>query len=84
MVPGHDISAICFRESRQTRFLLPRLTCYRLSSTDLGAAVGNSVLSAIPRTREEYADVPRGFLGSLKYVSGGSLGPPPQQNSRNG
>ncbi|WP_163602749.1 substrate-binding domain-containing protein, partial [Klebsiella pneumoniae] len=34
--PGRDIAVIGFRESTQSRFLSPTLTCFRISLRDLG------------------------------------------------
>ncbi|MFV0476057.1 MAG: substrate-binding domain-containing protein, partial [Pikeienuella sp.] len=78
LIPGRDIAVVCFRESRQARFLTPRLTCYGLSPREVGQALGRSVLSALPRTREAYAHIPRGLVWPMTFVPGETLiGPPP-------
>ena len=59
LLPGRDIAVIGFRESPQSRFLSPTLTCFRMSLRDLGIALGESLLASMPA----YADIyPQGLV----------------------
>lgn len=60
--PGHDIAVIGFRESPQSRFLSPALTCFRISLSDLGVAVGESLLASMPAYAEVY---PQGIVRKI-------------------
>ena len=59
MRPGRDIAVIGFRESPQSRFLSPTLTCFRMSLRDLGMALGESLLASMPAYAETY---PQGIV----------------------
>ncbi len=60
--PGRDIAVIGFREEPQARFLSPTLTCFRLSLRDLGIALGESLLAALPA----YAGIyPQGIVHKI-------------------
>ena len=41
---GRDIAVVGFRESPQSRFLSPTLTCFRISLQALGISVAESLL----------------------------------------
>ena len=56
VVPGRDIAIIGFRESPQTRFLSPRLTCFDTSLKDLGVALAETLLSQMPTFQADYKD----------------------------
>lgn len=59
LVPGRDMAIIGFRESLVAKFLSPSLTCFRISLRDLGTALGESLLAAMP----PYADIyPQGIV----------------------
>lgn len=72
VLPGRDIAVIGFRESPQSRFLSPTLTCFRMSLRDLGIALGESLLASMPA----YADIyPQGIVHKiwpLELVAGES------------
>ncbi|WDR04769.1 LacI family DNA-binding transcriptional regulator [Devosia rhodophyticola] len=51
---GTDIAVVGFRESPQSRFLSPTLTCFRLSLRDLGIAVAESLLATMPEYQAQY------------------------------
>jgi DNA-binding LacI/PurR family transcriptional regulator len=54
LVPGRDIAVVGFRDEPTTRFLTPSLTCFRLSLTDLGVALGHALLAQIPRFQSKF------------------------------
>jgi DNA-binding LacI/PurR family transcriptional regulator len=60
--PGRDIAVIGFRESPQSRFLSPTLTCFRISLRDLGVALGESLLASMPAYAEIY---PQGIVHKI-------------------
>ncbi len=57
--PGRDLAIIGFRDSPLTNFLMPRLTCFRLSLRDLGIGLGESLLASMPAFADIY---PRGMV----------------------
>ncbi len=74
--PGRDIAVVGFRESPQSRFLSPTLTCFRMSLRDLGIALGESLLASMPAYAETY---PQGLvqrIWPLELVPGESDAPP--------
>jgi DNA-binding LacI/PurR family transcriptional regulator len=52
-IPGRDI-AVIGRDSPNTRYLSPRLTCFHLNLRDLGMAIGEALLSAMPAYRSDF------------------------------
>lgn len=62
MVPGRDMAVIGFRESPLARFLNPALTCFRMSLRDLGIALGESLLAAMPAYSHIY---PHGVVNRI-------------------
>lgn len=60
--PGRDIAVIGFRESPQSRFLSPTLTCFRISLRDLGVSLGESLLASMPAYAEIY---PQGIVHKI-------------------
>jgi DNA-binding LacI/PurR family transcriptional regulator len=75
VTPGVDLSVIGFRDSPLAQFLLPRLTCFRLSLRDLGISLGEALLAAMPAYAEQY---PQGIVNKIwpmELVSGESDGP---------
>lgn len=71
-LPGRDIAVIGFRESPQTRFLVPKLTSFRTSLRELGAALGETLLAQMPNFRESYAERPSTLVWPLTLVPGES------------
>ena len=72
--PGTDLAVISFRESPLSRFLSPALTCFRFSLRDLGIALGESLLAAMPAYAERY---PQGIvrrIWPMELVQGESDG----------
>jgi DNA-binding LacI/PurR family transcriptional regulator len=60
--PGKDLAIIGFRESPQSRFLSPTLTCFRMSPRDLGGALAEALLASMPA----YADLyPQGIVRKI-------------------
>ncbi|MDV3250403.1 LacI family DNA-binding transcriptional regulator [Devosia sp. BK] len=51
---GRDLAVIGFRENPVSRYMSPRLTCFRLSLTGLGAAIGEALLATMPAYAEAY------------------------------
>ena len=52
-MPGRDI-ALIGRDSPTTRYLIPRLTSFHLNLHDLGVALGDALLAAMPAFRSDY------------------------------
>ena len=52
--PGRDLAIIGFRENPVSRFMSPRLTCFRLSLRDLGIALGEALLATMPAYADAY------------------------------
>ncbi len=48
LVPGRDLAIIGFRQSPQSRFLSPALTCFRFSLFDLGRRLAEGLLASMP------------------------------------
>lgn len=53
LVPGKNF-AIIGRDSPQAHYLVPKLTCFRLSLRDLGIALAESLLATMPDYAETY------------------------------
>lgn len=53
LVPGKNF-AIIGRDSPQAHYLVPKLTCFRLSLRDLGIALAESLLATMPGYAETY------------------------------
>lgn len=70
--PGRDIAVIGFRESPQSRFLSPTLTCFRMSLRDLGIALGETLLGATPAYAGTYPVDATGKIWPLQLVAGES------------
>ncbi|MEO5807443.1 substrate-binding domain-containing protein [Devosia sp.] len=69
---GRDIAVIGFRESPQSRFLSPTLTCFRLSLQALGIAVAESLLATMPEFQALYPQGEVHMLWPLELVEGES------------
>ena len=72
LLPGRDLAIIGFRESAQTRFLVPSLTCFRTSLSDIGVALGEMLLSQMPEFSSNYPDWPTTRIWPLDLVEGDS------------
>ncbi|GHA18664.1 LacI family transcriptional regulator [Devosia pacifica] len=75
LVPGNDLSIISFRESPISRFLSPRLTCFRLSLRELGVALGEALLASMPKYAEHYPQGVVQRVWPMEMVVGESDGP---------
>lgn len=75
--PGRDIAVIGFRESTQSRFLSPTLTCFRLSLRDLGIKLAETLLSTMPAFENNYPAVKSGIIWPMELVVGESDRPAP-------
>lgn len=53
LVPGKNF-AIIGRDSPQAHFLVPKLTCFRLSLRDLGISLAEALLATMPEHRQTY------------------------------
>lgn len=69
--PGTDIAVIGFRNNPQARFLSPRLSSYNLSLTDLGKALGETLLSLMPSQDKPPPD-PITLIWPMRYNEGAS------------
>jgi DNA-binding LacI/PurR family transcriptional regulator len=74
--PGAELAVIGFRDSPLTRHLVPKLTCFTTSLKDLGIALGETLLSRVPRFKDDYADVPLERIWPLDLLPGDSDPPP--------
>jgi DNA-binding LacI/PurR family transcriptional regulator len=72
LTPGRDIAVIGFRESPQTRFLTPRLTCFTTSLRDLGVALAETLLSQMPAFQAQYPDWPPQRIWPMTLLPGDS------------
>ncbi len=54
LTPGRDMAIIGFRQSPQSRFLSPALTCFRLSLFDLGRRLAEGLLATMPAFRDDH------------------------------
>ncbi|CAN7383430.1 substrate-binding domain-containing protein [Rhizobium sp. LjRoot254] len=82
--PGRDIAVVGFRDEPTTRFLMPTLTCFKLSLTELGVAVGRALMAQIPRFQDEF---PGGLVQArhplmLQAGESDSCSPPPDRRTR--
>ncbi|WFU51496.1 substrate-binding domain-containing protein [Sinorhizobium terangae] len=71
MKPGRDI-AVIGRYSPHAHFLSPPLTCFRLSLRDLGIALAETLLSAMPAFKDHYPDAPANEVWPMELVEGES------------
>jgi len=78
--PGRDLAIIAERESPVGRFLLPRLTCFRLDPIAVGQMLGKMLLSQLPAFADLYSDVPTTKIWPMELVEGES-DPPPEKQS---
>ncbi|MCA1440045.1 substrate-binding domain-containing protein [Ensifer sp. IC4062] len=69
--PGRDI-AVIGRYSPHAHFLSPPLTCFRLSLRDLGIALAETLLSAMPAFSDHYPDAPVNRVWPMELVEGES------------
>ncbi|THK36130.1 LacI family DNA-binding transcriptional regulator [Ensifer sp. MPMI2T] len=69
--PGRDI-AVIGRYSPHAHFLSPPLTCFRLSLRDLGIALAETLLSAMPAFKDHYPDAPANKVWPMELVEGES------------
>ncbi len=74
--PGRDLAVIAERESPVGRFLLPRLTCFRLDLGALGQQIGETLLSAMPAYRSLYPGAAQELAWPLELAPGESDPPP--------
>ncbi|TPW31115.1 LacI family DNA-binding transcriptional regulator [Martelella alba] len=72
LVPGSDLAIIAERESPVGRFLLPRVTCFRLDAEAVGTRLGESLLATLPAFAEEYAGTPQQIVWPMVLVEGES------------
>ncbi|WP_288194746.1 LacI family DNA-binding transcriptional regulator [uncultured Phyllobacterium sp.] len=70
--PGRDIAVIGFRESTQSRFLSPTLTCFRISLRDLGIKLAESLLSTMPAYEDHYPQERVQLVWPLQLIPGES------------
>ncbi|MEF2071124.1 LacI family DNA-binding transcriptional regulator [Consotaella aegiceratis] len=82
--PGRDLAIIAERESPVGRFLLPRLTCFRVAVHDLGLQLGETLLSTIPAYRHLYPEAPRELVWPLELVEGESDPPLVSESGKDG
>lgn len=69
--PGEAI-AVIGRDSPQAHFLVPKLTCFRLSLRDLGITLAESLLATMPDYAQHYPVGTVRKLIRLELVDGGS------------
>jgi len=71
--PGRDI-AVIGRQSPHAHFLSPRLTCFQLSLRDLGEALAEAMLAAMPDYAEAYPQGVTRKVWPMELVEGESDG----------
>ncbi len=69
---GRDLAVIGFRENPMSRFMSPRLTCFRLSLHDIGRALAEALLASMPAYAEAYPLGTVQRVWPLELVSGES------------
>lgn len=72
VIPGRDIAITAFRENPQTGFLSPSLSSFWLSLRDLGIALGEALLAAMPAYREIYPLRPTHAIWPMVFREGES------------
>lgn len=78
LMPGRDMAVVGFRDEPSIRFLVPSLTCFRLSLRSLGQMVGTALLAQIPRFQAQFPQGRVQHLLKLDLKPGESdLHPPP-------
>jgi DNA-binding LacI/PurR family transcriptional regulator len=77
MRPGRDLSVIGLRESPQSRSLMPRLTCFRISLIELGTVVAEALITHM-RARESNSSAPLRRLWPIELIVGESDAAPAQ------
>ncbi|MEO7221664.1 MAG: substrate-binding domain-containing protein, partial [Devosia sp.] len=56
--PGYDLAVIGFRNEAMIRHLRPRLTCFEVSLSEIGIALGSALLGQLaPREKRQIAQV---------------------------
>lgn len=80
LLAGRDLAVIGLRESPQSRSLLPRLTCFRVQLSELGVALGEALLTVMPKTGRPPATRPVRMRWPMELVPGDSdnLSPAPK------
>ncbi|WDR04356.1 LacI family DNA-binding transcriptional regulator [Devosia algicola] len=73
---GKDMAVIGFRESPRSRFLSPRLTCFRMSLHELGGSLAESLLAVMPQFQAQYPLGAVHMIWPMELVEGESDGPP--------
>ena len=69
LVPGRDI-ALIGRDSPQTRFLYPPLTCFRLPLKDIGVELAQGLLSIMPSQADARGTEPLRRLWQASLIVG--------------
>ena len=70
--PGRDIAIIGFRESLQTRALVPHLTCFSAKLKDIGIALAKTLLSQMSPFSSQYSNHPRQKIWPMTLLEGDS------------
>ena len=65
LAPGQNF-AVIGRDSPQAQFLVPKLTCFRLSLRDLGISLAEALLATMPAYAEHY---PQGVVRRVVPLS---------------
>ena len=71
-IPGRDIAIIGFRESLQTRALVPHLTCFSAKLKDIGIALAKTLLSQMSPFSSQYSNHPRQKIWPMTLLEGDS------------
>ncbi|WP_071795913.1 LacI family DNA-binding transcriptional regulator [Natronohydrobacter thiooxidans] len=77
--PGRDMGIIGFRESPQSRYISPALTCFRIDLHGLGRALAQTLLSTMPAYKERIAPPPGSRVWPIELIEGES---DPRRESR--
>jgi DNA-binding LacI/PurR family transcriptional regulator len=72
VVPGRDLAVVGFREEARGKFLQPTLTCFRVSLTDLGVELAETLLANMPAYSHFYPKSIPDRIWPLELVPGES------------
>ena len=70
--PGRDIAVIGFRESLQTKALVPHLTCFSAKLKDIGVALAETLLSQMSPFSDQYSNRPKQKIWPMTLLEGDS------------
>jgi DNA-binding LacI/PurR family transcriptional regulator len=76
LIPGRDLAIIAFQEGPNTKFLSPKLTCFRANLHGLGVRLGEALFATMPGYAPP-GSRPMQALWPMELIVGESDGAPP-------